>query len=99
MQWATAALRSTTAPRATLSTTSILSTQFYQGSRIVYVMRNPMALVLEKKHVAFWPSSGAPLPHPSPTKSRGGAPATLLTAPHAIFVGIPFDMSLLCTVR
>ena len=82
-----------------LGGTSILSTQPYQGGRIVYVMCNPTALVLKRKHVACWPSSGAPLPRPSPTKSQGGAPATLLTAPHVIFVGIPFDVSFLCTVR
>eukprot|EP00957_Ditylum_brightwellii_P144835 11031572-Ditylum_brightwellii.AAC.1 len=39
---------------------SILSTQPYQGGRIVYVMCNPTALVYKGKHVAFWPSSVAP---------------------------------------
>eukprot|EP00957_Ditylum_brightwellii_P034297 2600838-Ditylum_brightwellii.AAC.1 len=36
MQWATAAPCSTTAHHAVLSSTSILSTQFYQGGSIVY---------------------------------------------------------------
>eukprot|EP00957_Ditylum_brightwellii_P062217 4721568-Ditylum_brightwellii.AAC.1 len=44
-------------------------------------------------------SSGAPLPHPSPTKLQGGAPTMLLTAPHSIFVGIPFGVPFLCTVH